>query len=139
MGSQNKSTSFVCLTNSPHNLTSVTFPNGQSRDDASQPAKPRELSFVTTSGRRLEGTSFTSHRCSERGCVFPASSRGSGKCAYHERQMQEPILFCSQQPSRLFLDPARSMPADEEYDESRKRDRLRLAKEWEEFQRDSGI
>jgi hypothetical protein len=139
MASQNRSARFVCLTNSPHNLTTATFPNAQSRDVIAQSGKSRGHSFITTTGSNPQATSFTSHRCSERGCVFPASSPQSGKCAYHERQMEEPILFCSQQPSRLLLDPARSMPSDEEYDESRKRDRLRLAREWEEFQRDSGV
>jgi len=139
MAIPNRSTRFVCLTNSSHHLTSVTFPNAPSRNITSQPAKPRELSFITTSGSRPEVTSFTSRRCSEKGCVFPASSPQSGRCAYHERQMEEPVLFSSQQPSHLLLDPARSMPVDGEYDESRKRDRLRLAKEWEEFQRDSGV
>ena len=140
MANANRSTCFVCFTNSPHHLTSVTtFPNASSGNIAAQPLKSCELTFSTSPGRRPEAISFTSHRCSEKGCVFPASSPQSDKCAYHERQIEEPVLFCSQQPSRLLLDPARSMPADEEYDESRKRDRRRLAKEWEEFQRDSGI
>jgi hypothetical protein len=139
MANPNRSTRFVCLTNSPHHLTSVTFPNAPPRNIAIQPAKRREFSFITTTGSKTQATSFTSCRCSEKGCVFPVSSPQSGKCVYHVRQMEEPVLFSSQQPSRLLLDPARSMPADEEYDESRKRDRLRLAKEWEEFQRDSGV
>jgi hypothetical protein len=136
MASQNRSTRFVCLTNSSPSPASVTFPSIPTRDIKTQPTQPRELSFFTTASH---STSFTGCRCSERGCVFPASSSQSGKCLYHERQLEEPSLFCSQQPSRLLLDPSRSMPDNEEYDQSRKRDRLRLAKEWEEFQRDSGI
>lgn len=139
MASQNRSTHLVCLTNSSPSLTSVTFPSTPSRNVTTGPAESRELSFFTTLGSRSQPTSFTGCRCSERGCVFPASSPQSGKCLYHERQMEEPSLFCSQQPSRLLLDPSRSLPADEGYDQSRRRDRIRLAKEWEEFQRDSGI
>ncbi|HUZ45574.1 MAG TPA: hypothetical protein VMW54_02935 [Terriglobia bacterium] len=139
MASQNRSTRFVCLTIPRDHLTSVTFPNAPPKDIAAQPAKSHELSFNTTSGSRPQDTSFPTHRCEERGCVFPAASAQSGKCVYHERQMEEPALFRSQQPSHLLLDPARGMPTDEEYDESRKRDRLRLAKEWEEFQGASGV
>ncbi|HVA00586.1 MAG TPA: hypothetical protein VMV34_02925 [Terriglobia bacterium] len=46
-------------------------------------------------------------------------------------------MFSSQQPSRLLLDPVRVSPASEVYDEDRKRDRRRLAKQWEEFLKDS--
>ena len=53
--------------------------------------------------------------------------------------MEEPVLFSSQQPSRLLLDPARVSPAGEEYDAERKRDRRRMAKQWEDFLKDSSI
>ena len=139
MASQNASTRFSSHTHSRDQLTSVRFPNAPSRDIAAQPAKHHNLSFNTTSGSRPQDISFSTRRCEERGCVFPAASVQSGKCVYHERQMEEPTLFRSQQPSHLLLDPARAMPTDEEYDESRKRDRFRLAKEWEEFQGDSGV
>jgi hypothetical protein len=139
MAKSNRNTHAHFLANPLHHLTSVTFSNASSENLATHILQSRELSFSTSSESRPEATSFPSQRCSEKGCVFPASSPKSAKCAYHERQMEEPSLFCSQQPSRLLLDSARSMPANEEYDEGRKRDRRRLAKEWEEFQRDSSM
>jgi len=133
----NRSVRFACVSNSPLQRASVRFPQTPSGNAAAQPGQPRELSFCTGSGSRPEGASFTSRRCSEKGCVFPAASPHSAKCAYHVRQMEEPALFSSQQPSRLLLDPVRVSPASEVYDEDRKRDRRRLAKQWEEFLKDS--
>jgi hypothetical protein len=136
MANPNRSIRFACVSNSPFQRTFERLPNAPSAN-AAPPS--RELSFHTGSGKRPEPASFASRRCSEKGCVFPAASSQSAKCAYHELQMEEPALFRSQQPSLLLLDPARCAAADEEYDESRKRDRRRLAKQWEEFLKDSGV
>lgn len=77
-----------------------------------------------------------SGRCSEKGCVFPATWLGSGRCRHHDRQDQEPALFLSQQPSMLLLDHAKFGLADSEFERggSRFSDRRRLARLWERFQ-----
>lgn len=125
------------LSKAPFKTTPLTFSGDCSGPSATLGPYPRTLSFTTGPKDRPESTSFASPRCSEKGCVFPAASPRSAKCAYHERQMEEPVLFSSLQPSRLLLDPARGLPADENYDEGRKRDRRRLARQWEEFLRDN--
>ena len=94
----------------------------------------QKLSFSSNGSGRPESVSFTTVRCSEKGCVFPASSQGSGKCSYHLHQQEEPVLFRSHQPTGMLLDPARMSPSDREYDGSRKRDRRRMADLWEQFQ-----
>lgn len=99
-------------------------------------ARQQQLSFSTGSGARPENTSLASGRCSEKGCVFPASSPGYAKCVYHVHQQEEPVLFRSHQPTGLLLDPARMMPTEKEFDGSRKRDRRRMAAIWERFQND---
>ena len=139
MANPNRSIRFACVSNSPLQGTSATFPPSPSPNLPAPPGQPREFTFRTPSNSRPESTSFTSPRCAEKGCVFPAASSQSAKCAYHERQMEEPVLFSSQQPSRLLLDPARVSPAGEEYDAERKRDRRRMAKQWEDFLKDSSI
>lgn len=70
--------------------------------------------------------SFTP-RCSEKGCVFPASLDGSGRCVHHDRQSREPSLFSSLQPTRLVLDRAKFGLPEAEVDTSRAQDRRRLA------------
>lgn len=69
-----------------------------------------------------------SARCSEKGCVFPAASGGSGRCLQHERQSREPVLFSSHQPTHVVLERSRfNVPeADTETGASRTRDRRRL-------------
>jgi len=124
-------------TNSRRQPASVTFP----RHNGSifhEPTKATTLSFSTQTSTAPQSTSFTSPRCSEKGCVFPAASARTGKCIYHERQMEEPVPFCSQQPSQLVLNAALAVSPDSEYDASQKRDRLRMAREWEEFQGSGG-
>ena len=101
-----------------------------------QIAERRGLSFSTSSHEKPETVAFPTPRCSEKGCVFPASSLDSGKCSYHMHQEEEPVLFCSHQPTGLLLDPTRTAPAEKEYDGSRKRDRRRMAAIWEQFQSD---
>jgi hypothetical protein len=68
-------------------------------------------------------------RCCHRGCVFPAQPGGCGECGYHRRQSLEPDCFASQQPSFLLLDQAKFGLPDSEPDDSRVRDRHRLASE----------
>lgn len=96
----------------------------------------QRFNFSTCSTGKPQNISFSSPRCSEKGCVFPSSTRGSGKCSYHRHQQEEPSLFRSNQPTGLFLDPARSMPEDQDESGGRKRDRRRMATIWEQFQSD---
>lgn len=104
--------------------------------DAGQVKQLQRFNFSTGSIGKPQNVSFSSPRCSEKGCVFPSSSRDSGRCSYHRHQQEEPSLFRSHQPTGLFLDPARSMPTEREGSGSRKRDRLRMATMWEQFQSD---
>lgn len=66
-------------------------------------------------------------RCSEKGCVFPASPDGSGRCVQHDRQSREPVLFSSLQPTRMVLDRAKFGLPEVEVDTSRAQDRRKLA------------
>lgn len=72
-------------------------------------------------------------RCSEKGCIFPATKSGTGKCLLHGLEESEPVLFLSCQPTMLLLDQAKFGPPDPEADYSRARDRRRLATLREEF------
>lgn len=114
----------------------VSFEVSDVCEDIRQITQARRFNFSTCSAGTPEGLSFSSTRCSERGCVFPASLRGSGKCSYHLHQQEEPALFRSHQPSGLLLDPARSMPTERDESGSRKRDRQRMTAIWEQFQSD---
>ena len=116
--------------------SAIDFEGKENSGTASQLARSQRLSFNAVSGAKPENTSFLTVRCSEKGCVFPASSRGHGKCVYHKHQQEEPVLFRSHQPSGMLLDPARTMPTEKEYDGSRKRDRRRMSAIWEQFQND---
>lgn len=127
---------FHCPTNSATNPSSVNFAQAQHDSSTGQIAARRQLPFNASSSGRSQSVSFSTIRCSEKGCVFPAASFESGKCVYHTRQQEEPVLFRSHQPTGLFLDPSRTGPADREYEGSRRRDRRRMAALWEEFQSD---
>jgi hypothetical protein len=72
-------------------------------------------------------------RCSEKGCIFPATESGTGKCLLHDLEEREPALFLSCQPTMLLLDQAKFGLPDPEADYSRARDRRRLATLREEF------
>jgi hypothetical protein len=72
-------------------------------------------------------------RCSTKGCVFPASAHGTGKCWHHELEELEPTHFLSRQPTQLVLDRAKFGLPDEEWDSSGARDRRRLAALREQF------
>ena len=75
-------------------------------------------------------------RCSTKGCVFPASAHGRGKCSQHALEELEPTHFLSCQPTQLLLDRAKFGLPDEECDNSRARDRRRLAALREQFLED---
>ena len=75
-------------------------------------------------------------RCSTKGCVFPASAHGRGKCSQHALEELEPTHFLSCQPTQLLLDQAKFGLPDEECDNSRARDRRRLAALREQFLED---
>jgi hypothetical protein len=49
------------------------------------------------------------HRCSEKGCVFPAAE-GTDRCLQHHRQLSEPVFYSSHQPSFAVLEQARFGP-----------------------------
>ncbi len=126
---------FHRITSSPAHPPSVAFESTNVNDGTVQIAERQRLSFSTASYERPENVIFQTPRCSEKGCVFPASP-GSSQCSYHMHQQEEPVLFCSHQPTSLLLDPARMAPAEKEYDGSRNRDRRRMAAIWEQFQSD---
>lgn len=134
MKESDRSILFICPNSSPANLSSVDFGKNVSTKKAGQATEPRTLSFSTGSGNRTEPVSFPTARCSEKGCVFPAAAPRSEKCAYHMHQEEEPVLFLSHQPTGLLLDPARMMPSGKGENDSRKRDRRRMAAIWEQFQ-----
>ena len=129
MKSSNRNTCFHSPANPP-----VSFVMKPECHHTGQMTERGEISFSSSGAGRPESVSFSTARCSEKGCVFPASSPGSGKCSYHLHQQEEPVLFRSHQPTGLLLDPARMSPSDREYDGSRKRDRRRMADLWEQFQ-----
>jgi hypothetical protein len=94
--------------------------------------------------RRLQGTGLWSSplpapefalgpRCSEKGCIFPATESGTGKCLLHDLEEREPALFLSCQPTLLVLDQGKFGLPDPEADYSRVRDRRRLATLREKF------
>jgi hypothetical protein len=116
--------------------SAIDFEGKGDSGNASRLTRPHRLSFSTGSGAKPRNISFLTVRCSEKGCVFPASSSGHGKCIYHKHQQEEPVLFRSHQPTGMLLDPARTMPTEKQYDGSRKRDRRRMAAIWERFQND---
>lgn len=72
-------------------------------------------------------------RCCEKGCIFPATGSGTGRCLQHDLEELEPALFNSCQPTMLLLDQAKFGVPDPEGDYSRARDRRRLAALREEF------
>jgi len=66
-------------------------------------------------------------RCAEKGCIYPAGPGESGRCLHHQRQLREPALFETRQPSMILLDCAKFGLSEVEPDDSRFRDRRRLA------------
>jgi len=72
-------------------------------------------------------------RCIEKGCVYPAGPGENGRCLQHQREQHEPALFHSCQPSMTLLDCAKFGLSEEEPEDSRFRDRRRLAAQREAF------
>jgi hypothetical protein len=136
MKDSNRSIYFFRPAGSPADASSVNFGSKPGKNETSQSTGLQRFSFTTGSDRKPESVSFSTARCSEKGCVFPASSQREGKCSYHLHQQEEPRLFRSHQPTGLLLDPARRTPDGKDYDSSRSRDRRRLAAIWEQFQSD---
>lgn len=131
MKDANRSIYFLSADNS-----AVNFAVKEESPNVGRITQRRRFSSSSGSGGKPENVSFSSTRCSEKGCVFPASSQGNGKCTYHLHQQEEPVLFRSHQPTGLLLDPARSTPTERDDSGSRKRDRRRMAAIWEQFQSD---
>ena len=127
----------ICL-NSP-NTSPVSFATEDRCRHTDQVTERQKLSFTTGGTGEPDSTSFSTTRCSEKGCVFPAASRGGGMCTYHLHQQEEPVLFRSHQPTGLLLDPARMSPTEKEYGCSHKRDRRRMTVLWEQFQSDGTL
>ena len=73
-----------------------------------------------------------SGRCAVKGCIFPVA-RGGIQCLLHDLAEKEPKHFLSVQPSVLLLDQAKFGVPDSDYDDSRARDRRRLAALREKF------
>ncbi len=69
-----------------------------------------------------------SARCSVRGCIFPATGGNPPRCAYHQREVNEPQMFETHQPSHLFLGKANYGLPDTEPDDSRLRARWQREK-----------
>jgi hypothetical protein len=116
--------------------SAVSFEVKERSRNTGQIRQPCRFSFSTASAGNPANASFSSTRCSEKGCVFPASLQGSGRCSYHLHMQEEPLYFRSHQPTGMLLDPARLMPSDKDNDGGRKRDRRRMADIWEQFQSD---
>ena len=93
-----------------------------------EPAAWQSLwSHVASASRPVHREAAFAPRCSEKGCVFPASSDGLGRCVQHDRQNREPVLFSSLQPTRMVLDRAKFGVSEIEVDTSRAQDRRKLA------------
>lgn len=136
MADSNRDIYFLRTINSPTDTPSVGFERKDNNSNICKIIERRRLSFSTSSQGKPPAVTFPRSRCSEKGCVFPASSVNSGKCSYHMHQQEEPVLFCSHQPTGLLLDPTRTEGAEKEYDGNRRRDRRRMAAIWEQFQSD---
>jgi hypothetical protein len=116
--------------------SAVSFEVKESPRNTRQIRRSCRFSFSTASAENPANASFSSTRCSEKGCVYPASLQGSGRCSYHLHMQEEPLYFRSHQPTGMLLDPARLTPSDKDSDGGRKRDRRRMADIWEQFQSD---
>ena len=76
----------------------------------------------------------SSFRCGEKGCIFPASPGGGGKCVHHYRQEREPSMYLSKQPTWAALEQNRFVePREELVFGSRGADRRRFDAERESF------
>jgi hypothetical protein len=76
---------------------------------------------------------FSSKRCAEKGCIFPARPGAKGTCLYHDREQREPASFESRQPSRLLLEYAKFGVGEFKLDDTRARDRRRWVTVREDF------
>lgn len=135
MKDSHRSIYFTC----PTTTAGASFAVKQGCTNLSQIAQPQQINFRTGPEEQPENISFSGTRCSEKGCVFPASAQGSGKCTYHLHQQEEPVFFRSHQPTGMLLDPVRMMPSGKGEEASRKRDRRRMAEIWEQFQSDGAV
>jgi hypothetical protein len=57
----------------------------------------------------------------------------AGRCLHHDRQLHEPVLFNSRQPTQLLLDRAKFGLPNSEPDDSRAADRRRQTQQRELF------
>jgi hypothetical protein len=109
-------------------------PSGRIRPGACDP--PRFPIHISVPGRICAPLRSELRRCSTKGCVFPASPLGTGRCLYHELEELEPVHFASRQPTQWVLDQAKFGLPDEECGASAARDRRRLAALREQFLED---
>lgn len=85
------------------------------------------LSLQTGSDQDRLPASSVPLRCSEKGCVFPATRQTTGKCLDHDRRHCVPELFHSFQPTMLLLDQGKYILPHSEFEDTRHLDRRRLA------------
>ena len=68
-----------------------------------------------------------SNRCQTKGCIFPVEDDHATHCPLHTLTEAEPKHFESLQPSLVLLEQAKFGLPDPEYEDTRARDRRRLA------------
>lgn len=134
MNDLSRSPYFLCSTRLSSKSSSVDFGQKGDRSNPTEIREARRFSVSAGPGGKPQNVSFPTTRCTEKGCVFPASPNGRGKCSYHLHEQEEPKLFRSHQPTGLLLNSTRTLSAEKEYNGSRKRDRRRMAEIWEQFQ-----
>jgi hypothetical protein len=117
-------------------LNSAVLPGRKEDGSASPPSQePRpDSSPATPKAAESSASAFSAARCKEKGCIFPAEFAALGKCIHHHRELTEPDLFCSLQPTLLLLGQAKYGLPESEPDDSRFLDRRRQAAEREAFQ-----
>ncbi len=75
-------------------------------------------------------------RCAVRGCIFPAGAGNPPTCIYHQRELSEPKMFETQQPSQLILGRAKFGLPDTEPGDFRLRARWQRGKRREHLTRE---
>lgn len=116
-----------------HPLFDLSNPTKISRDPVERPS---ELGAQPSRGVDPPPLLREVERCREKGCIFPATPRGTGKCLLHLHEQCEPVLFVSCQPTLVLLDRAKFGVPDPERS-YRLRDRRRFTKLREEFLEDA--
>jgi len=106
---------------------------GPAAISAGEADQNRRLSAACVEAREMPAATLSALRCNEKACVFPAKPGTLGKCLYHQRQLHEPAMFHSLQPSRLLLEHAKFGLPECEPTDTRAADRRRLATQRQAF------